>query len=73
MKQTKKKENEDMTFQEKMDYIKGMQDLIDYRNKITNRTSTIALGFTVVSILLLILANLDRIVFFVYYALSYLR
>lgn len=73
MKQTKKQKFENMTVQEKMDYIKEIQEQTNRRNKITNLLSNVSIGLSITSILLLILANLDEIVSFVHYVLSYLH
>ncbi len=62
-----------MTFQEKLDYIKEVQAHTDRNNRIANRMSNAAICLNAVCVLLLILANLDEIVSFVHYVLSYLH
>ena len=58
-----KKRYKDMTTEEK----------IEHDNRVADRNTKIALWITIVTILLWIIAYLDKIVFFVRYALSCLH
>ncbi len=69
----RKTNKENMAFQEKLEYIKEVQEHIDRNNRIANRMSNAAICLDAVCVLLLILENLDEIVSFVRYALSYLH
>lgn len=62
-----------MTLEEKLEHIKKAQERTDRNNRIANRMSNAAIFLNVVCVLLLILANLDKIVSFVRYVLSCLR
>lgn len=72
-KEVEKTEKENMTFQEKLDYIKEVQERTDRNNRRANRMSNAAICLNAVCVLLLILANLDKIVSFARYVLSCLR
>ncbi len=59
----KRKRYKDMTIEEQ----------IDYNYRVADRNSKIALWINVVTIFILLIANLDKIVFFVRYVLSCLH